>query len=156
MLVTKTNKVRHLLLKILVREGAKHKQVDSNNNSIHFDNICEMLPKYNRALLLDNLDYLQSNKFIYCSMQFDNSKFHILSNGSHAFNEKKFLREGVKEQMNYLYDIVKNVSVIVLLIIGVWSFILNFSQTRRNTKLIEQQSEQIKAIKDSLTKLNNK
>jgi len=144
------------LLKILVEEGAKYKQVDLNKNSIHFDQICERLPKYDRTFLLDNLDYLQTYKLIYCSMQSDNSKFHILSNGNHTFNERKFLQEGVKDQMNYIYDIVKNISVIVLLIIGVWSFVLNFSQTKRNSKMIEQQSGQIKAIKDSLTKLNNK
>ena len=81
--------------------------------------MCELLPNYDRSFLLDNLDFLQSTKLIDCSMEFDNSKFHILSSGNHAYNEKKFLREGVKDQMNYLYDIVKNISVIVLLIIGV-------------------------------------
>jgi len=92
---------------------------DFEAGSLHFNQMCELLPNYDRSFLLDNLDFLQSTKLIDCSMEFDNSKFHILSSGNHAYNEKKFLREGVKDQMNYLYDIVKNISVIVLLIIGV-------------------------------------
>lgn len=152
MFITKTNKVRHLLLKVLVNGDTGKVPSDLNASSIHFDDICQQLPKYNRAFLLDNLDFLQANKLIYCSMEFDKSRFHILSNGNHAYNERKFLREGIKEQMNYLYDIVKNISVIVLLVIGVWSFALNLAQTRKNTRMIEEQHSEIRALKDSLAK----
>ena len=150
MFIAKTNKVRHLLLGVLIKNDTGTMPVDLQAGSIHFDQICEQLPKYDRSFLLDNLDFLQTSKLIYCSMEFDKSKFHILSNGSHAYNERKFLREGVKDQMNYLYDIVKNISVIVLLIIGVWSFVLNLAQTRRNTRMLEKQQAEIKALKDSL------
>jgi hypothetical protein len=150
MFITKTNKIRHQLLEILVEYGNKKPAVDLTTDSIHFDLICSKLPSYDRAFILDNLDFLQSNKLIYCSMEFDNSKFHILSNGNHAYNERKFLREGIKDQMNYIYDIVKNISVIVLLIIGVWSFFINLNQTRQNSTKIDKQEVRIKAIEDSI------
>lgn len=156
MFITKTSKVRHLLLGILVRSDTGKVPSDLDASALHFDQICQQLPKYDRAFLLDNLDFLQSSKLIYCSMEFDKSKFHILSNGNHAYNEKRFIREGVKEQMNYLYDIVKNISVIVLLIIGVWSFVLNFVQTRKNTRVIEEHQREIRAIRDSMSKLTQR
>ena len=152
MFITKTNKIRHQLLGILVKADTKTGNVDIKANSIHFDQICKQLPKYDRAFVLDNLDFLQANKLIFCSMQFDKSKFHILSEGNHAFNERKFLREGVKDQMNYLYDIVKNISVIVLLVIGVWTFFVNMNQTKKNSNTIERQEKRIRTLEDSLGK----
>jgi hypothetical protein len=156
MLVTKTAKVRHELLKVLVEKDRGTPPGDLIAGSIHFNQICELLPRYDRSFLLDNLDFLQDDKFIHCSMEFDNSTFHILSRGNHAFNEKTFLRDGLKDQMNYLYDIVKNISVIALLIIGIWSFVNNITQTRKNSNLIDKQEQRIRALEDSLVSLKKK
>jgi hypothetical protein len=153
MFITKSNKARHLLLKVLAEYDIGKPPGSLVGTTLHFNAICKKLPQYGREFLLDNLDYLHTNKLIYCSEQFDQSNFRILSNGNHAYNEKRFLREGIKDQMNYLYDIVKNISVCILLVIGVWSFVLNFTQTRKNSRMIEHQNQQIKAIQDSLDHL---
>jgi len=156
MLVTKTAKVRHKLLKILAEKDRGTSPGDLIAGSIHLNQICELLPMYDRSFLLDNLDFLQHDKFIHCSMKFDDSTFHILSKGNHAFNEKTFLRDGMKDQMNYLYDIVKNISVIVLLIIGIWSFVTNITQTRKNSNRIDKQEQRIRALEDSLVNVEKK
>ncbi|TAL40412.1 MAG: hypothetical protein EPN92_14840 [Chitinophagaceae bacterium] len=107
---------------------------DVNGRSIHFDDICSKLPQYDRWFLLDNLDYLRSVKEIYCSDQFDKSKFLIYSSGSHSYRARKYLREGVKDQINYIYDIIKTISVIVLLAIAIWTFAQNLYQTKKIKK----------------------
>lgn len=81
-------------------------------------------------------------------MQFDNSTFAILSHGSHSYRDNKYIRDGYKEFFNYIYDIAKTFSVIVLLLIAVWTFFKNIYQTESNKQDIEQLRKELQQIKD--------
>lgn len=153
MFVRRNYKVRHLLLKVLFDHDQNNdKPIDDvEGRSIHFDEICKKLPQFDRWLLLDNLDYLRSIKEIYCSDQFDKSKFLIYSSGSHSYRDKKYLREGVKDQINYIYDIVKTISVIVLLGIAIWTFAQNLYQTKKNKDEIEQLKNEVLELRKNQT-----
>ncbi len=151
MFIKKNFKARHQLLKILFAYDETFKPKDSlETKSIHFDEICKQLPQYDRSFLLDNLDYLRTTKEIHCSMQFDNSKFAILSSGSHSYRDKKYIREGVKDQLNFIYDIAKTVSVIVLLAIAIWTFAQNIYQTKQNKTDIEQLRKELRDINNKI------
>src|SRR6266487_3341351 len=107
MFINKNYKARHLLLKVLFDYDEKLKPDDNlETKNLHFNKICEQLPQYDRSLLLDNLDYLSTTKEIHCSMQGEKSTFFILSSGSHSYRQRKYIRDGVKDQINYIYDIV--------------------------------------------------
>ncbi len=149
MFIKKNLKARHELLGILLEHDIKQKHTSNiESKSIHFDDIVAKLPKYDRHFLLDNLDYLRTVGEIYCSMEFDNSVFAIYSSGGHSYREKKYIREGVKDQLNYIYDIAKTLSVIILLLIAIWTFIRNTYQTESNKQDIKQLREEIQQMKN--------
>lgn len=150
MFIKKNFKARHQLLGILFEHDIKQPHTSNlKTKSIHFNDIAAKLPQYDRHFLIDNLDYLRAADEIYCSMQFDNSVFAIYSAGSHAYRDKKYIRDGYRDQFNYIYDIAKTVSVIILLLFAIWTFIKNIYQTESNKKDIEQ-------IRKELQDLTNK
>jgi hypothetical protein len=145
MFIKKSFNARHQLLKILFNYDLKFKPKETfDKKSLHFDEICGRLPQYDRSFLLDNLDYLRTTKEIHCSMKFDDSTFAILSLGSHSYRDKKYIRDGVRDQLNYIYDIGKTISIIVLLAIAIWTFTQNIYQTNQNKKDIEQLQKQLR------------
>lgn len=147
MFIKENFKARHILLKLLHQHSLVFQPSDKlDKSSIHFDQIQEQLPQYDKNFLLDNLDYLRTAKEIYCSMKFDRSVFSILSAGSHAYRDKKYIHEGVKERINFIYDIAKTISIIVLLLIAIWTFAQNLYQTKQNKSDIEQMRQEIKNI----------
>lgn len=148
MFIKKNFEARHKILKVLFEHDLKFKPTGNfDKKSIHFDEICNQLPQYDRPFLLDNLDYLRTTDEIHCSMQFDKSTFSILSHGSHSYRDKKYFREGVKDQLNYIYDIAKTFSVIILLLIAIWTFVKNIYQTESNKQDIEQLKKELQQIK---------
>lgn len=150
MFIKKNFKARHQLLGILFEHDIKQEQhtSDLKAKSIHFNDIAAKLPQYDRHFLIDNLDYLRAADEIYCSMQFDNSVFAIYSAGSHAYRDKKYIRDGFKDQLNYIYDIAKTFSIIVLLLIAIWTFIKNIYQTELNKQDIKQLQKELQQLKD--------
>lgn len=151
MFIKKNFKARHQILKVLFYHDLKFKPSDGRDKkSIHFDEICKQLSQYDRAFMLDNLDFLRTTKEIYCSSQFDNSVFAINSSGSHSYRDKKYIRDGIKDQVNYIYDIAKTFSVIALLLIAIWTFVKNIYQTESNKTDIEQLRKELQDIKNEI------
>lgn len=149
MFIDKSYSIRHQILKVL-QEHDKDFEADISldKRSIHFNDISSRLNSPDKQFLIDNLDYLRAANEIYCSLEYDNSVFAIYSAGSHAYRQKKYIREGVKEQLNYIYDISKTFSVIILLFIAIWTFAKNIYQTESNRQEIEQLQKDIQQIKD--------
>ena len=140
-------KIRHLLLKTLLEYDDKFEASSSiSERQIHFRDICKKIPQFDSVYVLDNLDYLQSKGEIYCSKEFDNSKFTIISNGRHAYLEKRYLTEGQKEFRNLFDQRLKIISTIVLLLIAVATFIVNIVQTQKNKYQIEQIKSDLKKL----------
>jgi hypothetical protein len=126
-------------LKILSRHDRNFTaKEDLIKRSLHFDQICKLLPSFDRAFVLDNLDFLRTNSEVYCSMKFDDSVFCILSSGNNAFNDAKYLQQGIKERLDFVFDVSKTISTVVLLVIAVWTFFQNLQQTNKNKIAIEK------------------
>lgn len=138
MFIKKHYEVRHKILKTLFDyDNSFDIGVPTNEKLLHFNEICKKLNQFDKIFLLDNLNYLQTTKEIYCTMQYDNSSFAIIGLGRDSFIEKKFLTEGRKEFRNSLDQKLKIISTIILLIIAVVTFAINIIQTHNNKKEIE-------------------
>ena len=149
MFIDKSYSIRHQILKVLNEHDSQFEpNVILQKRAIHFNDIASKLKTTDKQFLIDNLDYLRAAEEIYCSMEFDNSEFAIFSSGSHAYRQKKYIRDGVKEQLNYIYDIAKTFSVIILLLIAVWTFAKNIYQTESNKQDIEQLRKELQLLKD--------
>lgn len=149
MLIPKHYRLRRLLLKLLVEHDEKFAASEAMKaRQIHFDDICQKLPQFDRAYLLDNMDYLRLKDEIYCSLEFDNSKFAIISNGRHAFLEKRYLVEGSKEFRNSFDQKLKIISTIILLLIAVATFVINIVQTQQNKNQIEQLKTEVQKLQE--------
>ena len=151
MFIDKSYSIRHQILKVLQEHDKDFEpDISLDKRSIHFNDISSRLNYPDKQFLIDNLDYLRAANEIYCSLEFDNSVFAIYSAGSHAYRQKKYIREGVKEQLNYIYDIAKTFSVIILLFIAILTFAKNIYQTESNKQDIEQLQKDIQQIKNKI------
>ena len=79
MFIKKQYQVRHKILETLFDyDNSFNIAVPTNEKLLHFNEICKKLSQFDKVFLLDNLNYLQNTKEIYCTMQFDNSSFAII------------------------------------------------------------------------------
>jgi hypothetical protein len=154
MFIKKHYKVRHLILKILVDHDNSFKpSATFEEKKLHFKDICQKLPQFDKTFLLDNLDYLSSvSKEIFCSMEFDNSRFAIIAAGRHAYIEGKYLLEGKKEFRNLFDQKIRIISTIILLLIALSTFIINIVQTQKNRAQIEEIKSQLQNLQDQKNK----
>lgn len=138
--------VRHQLLKILYHHSLRYEVYKFHQHPLHFREFQKKLPKYKKGFLLDNLQYLNDTSEINHSKQYDDSTFGILSSGCNAFVEKKYLKQGWREWLDYLYDFGKTISVYLLLIIASLTFLLNTCQTAILKKSLDQMDKRINSL----------
>lgn len=67
--------------------------------------------------------------------------------GIAAFYDKKYLDIGRKEFLNNSYDILKNISTAILLILAVYTFASNFIENRKNKIEIESLKHEVRELK---------
>jgi hypothetical protein len=67
--------------------------------------------------------------------------------GRSTFYDKKYLDIGKREFLNNSYDVLKNISAVILLIIAITTFITNFIDTRKNKAEIESLRNEISKLK---------
>lgn len=144
-------KVKHQILQIL----AKHQdsfplEIQANNRLLHYNEIEKKISYVNKSFLLDTLHYLTTTKEIHCTMELDNSKFLILENGRNSFIENKYQSLGRKELRDYIFDIIKIISTIILLTIAVYSFVQNIYVTKQNKSEIEKLKTDIQKLQQPI------
>jgi hypothetical protein len=154
MFIKKHYKVRHLILKTLFdHDNDFEPSVSFEEKQLHYKDICQKLPQFDKRFLLENLDYLSSvSKEIHCSMHSDKSIFAIIVAGRQAYIEKKYLSEGKKEFRNLFDQRLKIISTIILLLIAVCTFIINIVQTQKNKTQIEQLKSELQQLRQQESK----
>ncbi|MNY01200.1 hypothetical protein D3C86_1337210 [compost metagenome] len=100
----------------------------------------------------EQLPYLKSEKEIdYFEIEY--SSYYIISdNGKVNLYDKKHYYVGRKMFYEEIYDMVKNISAILLLIIAIITFANNLIDTKNNKKELENLKTEIKNIKALRTK----
>lgn len=141
--------LKDAILKTLVEYDEKFEiGTPGVNKLLPFDDLSNSpaLKKYTKRTLLDILHTMQNEKEIYCTMEFDKSKYYILEPGRKNYAEEKYLREGSKESRDALYDRLKIASMIILLLIAIYSFIENIAETKRNKSEIRELQKQVQEL----------
>jgi len=141
MFINKKYRNRHLFLKTLQLYFEKNDRPDQHTFeevSLTFSKLVE-LSNLTEKEIYEEMDYLEKEGEINIEQTEHFSTFYFISrNGTIAYYDKKYLNLGKKEFLNDTYDILKNISAIILLVIAVITFIINFLDTRKNKKEIEQ------------------
>jgi hypothetical protein len=143
-------KIKHKILQILAQfEDSFPFGAMANDRLIHYSEIERKISNVDKIYLLDILQSLTSAKEIYCSMEFDNSKFLILQDGKAAYIENKYLSLGRKELRDRIFDILRIASTVILLLIAIITFVQNIFETKQNSREIEK-------IRNEIQKMNPK
>jgi len=141
MFINRKYKNRHLFLEALQLYLEKNDRPDAyalEDFSLTFPKLVE-LSNLTEKEIYGQIDYLEKEGEINIEHTKDYSTFYFISkNGTIAYYDKKYLNLGKKEFLNDLYDIIKNISAIILLVITIISFIINFLDTQKNKEEIEQ------------------
>jgi hypothetical protein len=78
--------------------------------------------------------------------------YSIPRKGIISYKDEKYLYTGRKEFWNDTYDIVKTISTIILLIIGLATFVLNLIETKQNKNEINNIKMELHNMRDSTSK----
>lgn len=152
MFINRKYKNRHLFLKALQLYLEKNDRPDAyalEDFSLTFPKLVE-LSNLTEKEIYGQIDYLENEGEINIEHTEDYSAFYFISkNGTIAYYDKKYLNLGKKEFLNDLYDIIKNISAIILLVIAIISFIINFLDTQKNKKEIEQIKVKVEKLSKS-------
>lgn len=149
-------KVRHNILKILSEyQESFTLGTSSSDRLLHYGKIKEHFKDLSDNYLLDNLQFLVDEKEIHCTMKLTDSEFVVLRQGRNSYIDKKYLELGNKELREKIFDTLKIISTAVLLVIAVWTFIMNINTTQKNTKDIEMLQQQIQELNNSKSPLTD-
>ena len=101
--------------------------------------------------LIQQIRYLVNEKEIN-ETEFEYSRYYysISDAGAAAYHDKKNLNKGRKEYLDNIYDVLKNVSTFILLLMAVITFIGNWVSNSRKNQEIEKIIIELKHLKDSL------
>lgn len=155
-IIRKKHRVRHQILKTLQDHYLSKWSPDLEEQDIALS-ISKLvdLSKLSENDVHEQLYYLKREKEINY-LEINHSSFYIISEaGKVALYDKKHLYNGRKMLYDEVYDIVKNISAICLLIIAVTTFIDNRVETQKNTKEIKILQNEIEAFRELVLKKNN-
>ncbi len=123
-------KIRHDFLKFMF---------DFGNEPLPYSTIKEKIENLADDDLLTNLQVLaDEGEIIICDKSGINSTFKITFKGKKSLLEKKYLSLGHKELRERIFDILKIASTTILLLIAVYTFMMNIIETYNNKKEIEK------------------
>jgi len=158
MLLKKKYCDRHRVLKALQEkqeEGWRPDSIGSEDIELSGSEIAE-LARLREKDVWAQIDFLAFEKEIVVHEKNDFSIYYfICQKGTVSYYDRKYIYTGRKELLNDIYDWMKTVSTIVLLIIATITFILNIISTKNNTKEIQKLKVETNAISDSLKAQSN-
>ncbi len=142
---------RHKILKTLYKKRIKEESPNTINTvelSLTFSQIAinSNLPE---AKIIEQIEFLINEKEISKIEESFDTYYFITDKGSISYHDEKYLDNGEKEFWTTSYDIIKTISTLVLLIMAVIVFILNFLDTKQNKKDIDVIKTELQNIKDS-------
>lgn len=153
MKINKKYSSRHQLLKTL-QERKDEKwapdNIDIRDTALEFDKLTEN-SRLQETDVIQQIQYLINEKeineteFEYCRRYYS-----ISDTGTAAYYDQKHLTKGRKEYRDNIYDVLKNVSTFVLLLLAVITFIGNWISNSRKNQEIENIRIDLKHLKDSL------
>ncbi|TVR78465.1 MAG: hypothetical protein EA412_08495 [Chitinophagaceae bacterium] len=156
-LINKKYIIRHNILKLL---SDKLDSLPSNpqlpkDTYIHTNELFQELRPHSNERVWQNLEYLTDIKEIGCNEKDKDSHFYILSTGRIAYFDEKYLTKGENEGIAWVYDRVKTVSIIVLLIISIYSCVKNTSEINQYQSQQIELELKLEKLQQQVELLNN-
>ena len=152
-IIRKKHRVRHKILKTLQNHylSTWGPYLEEQDIALSLSKLVD-LSKLSENDVYEQLSYLKVEKEINY-LEINHSSFYIISEaGKVALYDKKHLYNGRKMLYDEVYDIVKNISAICLLIIAVTTFISNMVETKNNSKEIKILKNEIEALSELVLK----
>lgn len=127
-------KIRHNILKQLSDKLDANRKANNTiaDYYIHTKDLIGFFSEKNKEEVWQNLEFLTETKEVGCTYEGKDSNFYILANGRLSYFDKKYLEMGTNEFWTITYDRIKTIGYIILLLIAVFTFISNVSQTKKN------------------------
>lgn len=153
MKINKKYSSRHQLLKTL-QERKDEKwapdNIDIRDTALEFDKLIENsgLPETD---VIQQIRYLINEKEINeTEFEYSRCYYSLSGSGTASFHDRKHLSKGRKEYLDNMYDVLKNVSTFILLLLAVITFIGNWISNSKKNQEIENIKIELKHLKDSL------
>lgn len=100
--------------------------------------------------VVEQIQYLiNENEIIKKEIKYD-WYYYISDMGSASYYDSKYPSKGKKEYLDNIYDILKNVSTFLLLLMAVITFIGNWVSNSKNNAEIEKIKTELNQLKDSI------
>ena len=132
-------------------ESYRPDAIDSSEFELSWNELTEAAGLSDKQIQ-EQIDFLLLAEEINANEVNFNSCYMILQKGTTSFFDKKYLSIGRKEFKDDIYDVLKLLSGVVLLLIAVISFARNVLVTERNNREIEQLKNEVRALKSQITK----
>lgn len=146
-------KNRHKILKALQNKYAQDYRPDIvviNEIELTFT---ELVTSTNltEQQVYEQIDFLIKEQEVSENEDNFSSNYRITKKGTVAYFDSKYLCLGRKEWRTNIYDWIKTISTIVLLLIAIFSFALNIIDARKNETEIDKIKIELQKMKDSLS-----
>jgi len=145
---------RHRILGALqkkMNESYRSDVIDSSEFELSWNELAENSGLSDKQIQ-EQIDFLLLAEEINDNEVNFNSCYMIRQKGTTSFHDKKYLNTGRKEFKDDLYDVLKLLSGVVLLLIAVIGFARNILVTEKNNSEIEQLKKEVLALKSQITK----
>lgn len=96
--------------------------------------------------ILQQIDYLIALKEIDIAWIENEARYLLQTKGQIALYDNKYIDEGKREHFNRLKEVITLISIIVAMVITLFTFISNYLDTRKNTKGIEEIKTELKQL----------
>lgn len=114
-------------------------------------------PRHKGKQINKEIQYLINEKeIIEEEIQYDDYYYCISNSGTASYYDRKYITKGKKEYRENIYDILKNISTLLLLIMAVITFIGNWISNSKNKCEIENIKTELKQIENSINAKSNK
>lgn len=142
--IPKNFKIKHQLLGLL-----KSQMKEDTPDGIRLSQIAEILKVYDKKSLYDHLYVLDENKHIVFLSTDEDPKFMITKQGVKSFIDEEYYKDGRKERLELIYDILKILAALTVLITFFRTICLEYQNKIAIEKIeskISQQEQKVKAI----------
>jgi len=106
--------------------------------------------------VMQQIHYLKNENEIIEEEILNDYYYFISQTGTASYYDQKYLTKGKKEFWENTYDILKNFSMFILLLIAIITFAGNWISSKKTSSEIDIIKKEIKELKDSININNDK
>ena len=152
MIKTKKYRNRHLILKTLQdrrQEGSGPNMLDISEVALTFTELVKE-SQLTESEVVEQIHYLKNENEVIEEEIINDYYYFISQAGTASYYDHKYLTRGRKEFWENTYDVLKNLSTIILLLIAIITFAGNWISSKENSVEIKALKTEMRQLKDSI------